>query len=240
MDYLPENVHLLNITKWKLCASIVIPLTRLQKLKYCFRPLRSIYSSLQSAWKPFFLLQCYEGIDIGKIHYQISALQESAEKIDSHFNKSNKGHNGPSTTTTTTTISQQHPASPTANIANAKNSKPVSAQESIPRRKSAAYLRIKNLTESNEHPAQLQKSVSKLNVLKKMFSLKSFTAESGSEQRSDSDDSDPEDKNSENSGDDSENNETKSEEEAEKESNQSSSVSKAKRNVFKSILKKIW
>eukprot|EP01039_Chlorochromonas_danica_P006898 gene6900-7622_t len=52
-DYLTEYAHLFNLMKWRLCHGVTEPLSRLQALRYPFRPVRVVAAALHCAWKSF-------------------------------------------------------------------------------------------------------------------------------------------------------------------------------------------
>lgn len=86
-DYLSENVHLLNLTKWKHCTNVVSPLYRLQRLKYNFRPIKAITCSLHAQWKVYYYESVYQSKDVAKRLYAISESKESTDAIYAHFHK---------------------------------------------------------------------------------------------------------------------------------------------------------
>jgi hypothetical protein len=230
MDYLPENVHLLNVTKWKLCSAIVIPLLRFQKMKYQFRPLRAVVSAFHACWRPFFVFSCYDSIDVGKVLFELSLQKESSSLSAADASRTNPG------------VSNSTPQIKLPIYSTAKG--PISTETSVVvRRKSAAYDKIKTISDSSMLPSTtLKKSASQLTVLQRMFSLKSIPKDpSVNEEEDDDDISNSGEESSvdrEVSDDEEERNDDDETEDSER--TESKQGKKKSKSIFNSILKKIW
>jgi hypothetical protein len=229
MDYLPENVHLLNVTKWKLCSAIVIPLLRFQKMEYHFRPLRAVVSAYHACWRPFFVFSCYDSIDVGKVLFELSVQKESALLSAVDASATNPG------------VSNSTSQIKLPNNSTAKG--PITTETSaVVRRKSAAYDKIKTISDSSTRPpTTLKKSASQLTVLQRMFSLKSIPKDPSVNEEEDDDDisnSEESSVNGEISDDEEKRNDDDETEDSER--TESKQGEKKSKSIFNSILKKIW
>lgn len=182
-DFLPENVHLLNITKWKLCTSIVALLHRLQKLKYNLRPVRVIVSGLHAEWKDFFLKPCLENIDLAKHHFHLSNQKETLPMIQDYLTHRKDKE----------VVKEKEKEKVEINPVPPVHDKDDSDSEP-PNSKRRAYNRIKNFSERTESKG-MKRSESKLAVLKRMFSLPSVTFRENIEESEEDEGSDEQEEN---------------------------------------------
>jgi hypothetical protein len=83
-DYLSDNVHLFNVSKWKLIASVVIPLCKMQSLRYNFRAVRTIISCIHSSWNTCYFETASDSNEFAKQLFIRSERLETTESIKVH------------------------------------------------------------------------------------------------------------------------------------------------------------
>lgn len=79
-DFLQDNAHMYNLVKWKLTSNLLLPIQRLQKLKYPFQPVRIISLKLHHAWRAHMHRGSQSAADAAKRLYLLS------EKLERNIN----------------------------------------------------------------------------------------------------------------------------------------------------------
>eukprot|EP01033_Poteriospumella_lacustris_P008277 gene8277-5968_t len=80
-EYVPDHPHLFHVTKWRQMTGLLLPLAKMQVLRYDFQPVRVVGASLQYEWRRHLARSAAQSTLLSKRLYQLSEARESADMI---------------------------------------------------------------------------------------------------------------------------------------------------------------
>lgn len=232
-EYVPDHPHLFHVTKWRQMTGLLLPLAKMQVLRYDFQPVRVVGASLQYEWKRHLARSTAQSTLLSKRLYQLSEARESADMIRKAQQQQQSAVSPPLTpkgkkTVTMGGVSSSPPAAGPATAGGSGKFQKSDAYERIKRSSTLGSMDGSAPSSSAPRPGQLKRQPSRFTrMLSSVFSRRPDEDEDDDEEDEEDDDEE-------------EDEEDEEDEDEEDEDDESEEGAKKKLKLrFKSLLKAI-